>query len=396
MNETLKRVFGEGFRVFFLSAGIFAVLGLAWWEVYLGTESAGGMITALPFTLAPNEWHGHELVFGYGSAALAGFLLTAVPNWTGTAAARWTYISLAAGIWLAGRLAIFWSAALPFWLAAAADLAFLPLLWVRIAALLIHRPKPANSMFLIFLSLFWIANLATWLGWAGTWADGASSGPRAGLLALAGMILVIAGRVGPGFTRNAMHRAGVATERLPRDWPSLAPTMLAAAVLLPVSALVWPGSAVAALLAIAAGAAQLLRQSRWGIGFAARQPILATLHLAAALTGLGLIALGLSRFGPLSEIAALHLLAIGGIAGMTLAMMSRATLGHAGRRLVAPPALVLAYALLPLAALLRWIASEAMGAAYYPAVLAAGALWILAFVLYVVALLPAFLGPRES
>ncbi|MCB1339324.1 MAG: NnrS family protein [Maritimibacter sp.] len=394
MADVLKRVLGEGFRVFFLAAGVFAVVVLGWWELYLSGLYGGGPEVSIPFAMSPHDWHSHELVFGYGGAALGGFLLTAVPNWTGAPGARRVFIGIAAGVWLFGRIATFWSGALPLWLAAMADLAFLPILWSKIAHLLTRRPKPQNVLFLAFLSLLWVADLATWLGWGDLWPNGAATGTRAGLLALAGMILVIAGRVGPGFTRNAMHREGVATDRLPRDWPGFTPLMLAAAVLLPVTALAVPGSILAALVAVVAGGAQLARQSRWGFVFAARQPILATLHLSAATTGLGLMMMGFSRFTLLSEVAALHLLAIGGIGGMTLAMMSRATLGHSGRPLVAPRAVALAYALVPVAAGLRWAASEWMGAVYVPAILVAGGLWIAAFSLYVGALLPALIGPR--
>ncbi|MCB1355026.1 MAG: NnrS family protein, partial [Maritimibacter sp.] len=208
--------------------------------------------------------------------------------------------------------------------------------------------------------------------------------------------LVIGGRVGPAFTRNAMHRDGVPETDLPRDWPGFTPVMIALAALLPVSALVLPETKAAGLVALAAGLGQLIRQSRWGFGYAIRRPILAALHVSAGLVGIGLVLSGLVPFTGLSEVAALHLLAIGGVAGMTLAVMSRATLGHTGRPLVAPRPVAVAYALLPLAALLRWLGSELAGAVYFPAILAAGFLWILAFGLYTGALLPAFLGPRAD
>ncbi len=389
----LKRVLGEAFRVFFLGAGAFAVLAMLWWELYLGVHYTGGFITAIPFTMPPHEWHGHELVFGYGAAALAGFLLTAVPNWTGAGAVRGPLIGTAAGVWLAGRVALWMSGTLPAWLVAVVDLAFLPLLWALVAHMLVRRPKPQNMAFLAFLALFWLANLATHLGWADMWAGGAANGPRAGLLALAGMILVIGGRVTPAFTRNAMLREGAAETDLPRDFPALAPVMLAAAVLLPLTALVLPDTMVAGLVALLAGLAQLVRQARWGARFAIARPILAALHVSVALVGLGLVMLGLSRFTALSEVGALHLLAIGGVGGMTLAMMSRASLGHGGRALVAPVLVAIAYVLLPVAALLRWIGSEISGAVYFPAVLAAGALWIVAFAFYTAALMPVFLDP---
>ncbi len=210
------------------------------------------------------------------------------------------------------------------------------------------------------------------------------------------MILVIGGRVGPAFTRNAMHRDGVPESALPRDHAAFAPLMIGAAILLPVTALFLPDTALAALVAISAGALQLARQMRWGFAFAATRPILAALHVSAALVAVGLILIGLAQFTAMSEVGALHVLAIGGVGGMTLAVMSRATLGHSGRALVAPWPVAIAYALLPLAALLRWVGSEVSGAAYFPAVLGAGALWIIAFALYTGALLPAFLGPRAD
>lgn len=396
MGDIVKRVFGEGFRVFFLAAGLFAVAAMAWWELYLGAPYTGDLVIAIPFAMAPHEWHGHELVFGYGSAALGGFMLTAVPNWTGAQASRHLFIGAAAGVWFAGRLAMWTSGVLPAWLVAGIDLAFLPVLWFKIASLLFKRPKPQNVVFLAFLLLLWLANLATHLGWAGIWDNGDVAGPRAGLMALAGMILVIGGRVAPAFTRNAMHREEVPEEALPRDHPGFTPVMIVAALMLPISTLFLPDSTFSALVLIVAGSAQLLRQVRWGFGFAITRPILAALHVSAGLVAIGLILMGLVPFTGLSEVGAFHLLAIGGVAGMTVAVMSRATLGHSGRALVAPWPVASAYVLIPLAALLRWLASEIPGEFYVEVVLVAGALWIIAYVFYVWALLPAFLGPRAD
>ena len=177
MRGMMKRLFSEGFRVFFLSAGLFAILAMAWWALYLGVHYTGGFVTAIPFAMAPHAWHGHELAFGYGSAAPGGFLLTAVPNWTGAASARHWFIGLAAAVWFAGRVALWVSGSLPAGLVTAVDLAFLPILWVKIAGLLLRRPKPQNVVFLVFLSLSWLANLATHLGWAGLWDGGEIVGP---------------------------------------------------------------------------------------------------------------------------------------------------------------------------------------------------------------------------
>ncbi len=390
----LSRLFSEGYRVFFLAAGLSAVAVVLVWEFYLGVHATGGMMTGLPFAMAPHLWHAHELVFGYGAAALTGFLFTAVPSWTGRPPVGRAVIVLAAALWLAGRLAVWMSGALPGWLVAVLDLAHVPVVLAVVAAMLWHRPKAKNVVFPVLLALFWLANLATHLGWAGLWDNGEIIGLRGGMMALAGMILVI-GRVTPAFTRNAMMREASRAPR-PRDWARAGPVMIGFAALLPVAALAAPDSGGTAALMIAAGGAQLVRQSRWGWRFAATRPILASLHLSVVMLALGLILTGLSRFTGLSEVAGLHVLGIGGIGGMTLAVMSRATLGHSGMPLVAPGAIALAYGALPLAALMRWIASEVGGSAYFPASLAAGALWIGAFTAFTASLWPAFWGSGEG
>ena len=150
----------------------------------------------------------------------------------------------------------------------------------------------------------------------------------------------------------------------------------------------WPGVA-----ALVAGAAALARVALWQGFWTRRQPILWTMHLSYALNALGLIALGLSAFGIGTEIAALHVLGLGGVGGMTLAIMSRASLGHAGRPLVAPRGVAVAYALMPLALLARWIASVLPGL-YYPGVLVAGGLWVAAFLLYLASLWQVWWRPR--
>jgi uncharacterized protein involved in response to NO len=152
---------------------------------------------------------------------------------------------------------------------------------------------------------------------------------------------------------------------------------------------------LAALMGLA-GAIQIARVSGWRSGFAARQPILWSLHLSFALIGLGYAMTGLALLGLGSEVAALHVTAIGGVAGMTLAVMSRAALGHSGRPLQAPALVAAAYVLVPLAAVLRWIGSEFGGSLYFPTVVGAGLLWTLAFVFFAIGLWPAFWGPRVS
>ncbi|MFZ1348924.1 MAG: NnrS family protein, partial [Tabrizicola sp.] len=338
----LKRLFGNGFRVFFLAAGLFAFVSMGIWEGYQILQALGGMLD-LPTAAPPHLWHAHEMIFGYGSAALAGFLLTAVPSWTGAKSAPHRFIAVVAGLWLAGRLAVFTSGHLPPALVAVLDLAFVPVLAANLLSQLIKRPKPQQMIILAILTAYWIGNLMVHLEWVGLTADTAWAGLRAGLLTLGAMIMVLGGRVTPGFTKNAMVQSGREIG-LPWNPMPLAALAIAAALTQPLGYLLGAPELWLAPFALVAGTAGLVRVALWRGLWTRGKPILWTLHLSYALNALGFLTLGLAQLGLTSDLAALHLLGIGGVGGMTLAIMSRATLGHTGRALVAPRPVALAYA----------------------------------------------------
>lgn len=391
MTKMMHRLTGEGFRIFFLAGAAFAMLAMIVWTLWLAVHAAG-LLMDLPPAMAPHHWHGHEMIFGFGAAAAAGFFLTAVPNWTGTPAARRAFIAAAAAVWLAGRVAVWLSGSLPAGLVAALDLALLPFLGAKIASQLIRRPKPQNMIFLLVLTLIWAGNLLVHLDWMGLGAGDATGGLRLGLMGLCAMIAVLGGRITPAFTRNALIRLGV-EQRLPRSHAWLDGLGSGAAIALPAVLLLRLPDSVTGAVALVAGAAALARLSGWRGWALGRDALVWVLHLSYAMLGLGWLAWGAAQLGLGSEIAALHLLAIGAVGGMTLAVMSRASLGHTGRALVAPPAMVWAYAMVPLAAGLRWIGSVWF-AAYYPAVIGAGLLWCLAFALFLVSFAPVLTAPR--
>lgn len=395
MRQTLHRLFGEGFRIFFLAAGVFGLLAALYWEIWLGMEAFGGTGLSYSFAPPPHLWHAHEMIFGYAGAALGGFFLTAVPNWTGAKAARHAFIALVAGFWLAGRVAIWMSGSLPPLIVAAVDLAFLPVLTAKILTQLLRRPKPQNMMFLGLLTLIWLSNTAVHAEWSGLGGPGAETGLRAGLLGICAMIAVLGGRVTPAFTRNAMIRAGRETD-LPASRKPVEILGIASAIALPVSVLVTAPEPLIASLALGTGAAQLIRLAGWRTGWTLGQPILWSLHLAFGMLGAGYLLLGAALMGIGSEVAALHVLGIGTVGGMTVAVMSRAILGHSGRALIAPRPVALAFGLIAGAALLRWVGSSAQIDLYLAAMLTAGALWIAAMALFILSLLPAILGPRVS
>jgi len=387
-------VLTEGFRFYFLSAGIFSVFAMLAWVVWLGVHAAGGAFVSTPMRMAPHLWHAHEMVFGYAAAVMAGFFITAVPNWTGSREAGARFVTLSGAVWLLGRLAVWLSASLDPLLVAAVDLAFVPILSSAIFTRLTQKSQLRNTVFLLLLSALFTGNLLMHLDWIG-WTDGgAETGVRLGIFTSAAMIAIIGGRVIPAFTRNALNRGGyTGSSPQSRAWLDRAGILLsllaALGCLLPVPEPVFGG------LCIAAGAANLLRLAGWK-GWAVRgSPILLILHLAFLLLAAGYLVYGCSLIsGVVGETSALHLIAVGAIGSMTLAMMTRASLGHAGRPLKVSRPTVLAYFAVVAAALVRTFGTRFFD--YFEVMLVSGALWILAFSLFVGVYLPILTRPRAA
>jgi uncharacterized protein involved in response to NO len=386
----MQTLLNEGLRIFFFAAALYAVFAMGIWEGWLGMQAATGQVPAMPFAPPPVLWHAHEMIFGYACAVLGGFFLTAVPSWTGEKSAR-----LLASLWLAGRLAVWWSGGLDPVLVAALDLAFLPLLGGKIALQLARRPKPQNVMLLGMVAMIWTGNLMVHLDWTGVWPGGAASGLRLGLLTIAATIAIIGGRVIPAFTRNAMRQAGRETG-LPQSRAKAEMAGIVFAILLPLFVAAGAQDHLIAAIALMAGAAQAVRLAGWRGGWTLGQPILWSLHLAFAMLTLGYLALAAAMAGWVSEVGALHVLGIGAVGGMTLAMMSRASLGHTGRPLVVTRPIAWAYGLIGLAALVRFVGAEAAPGWYDWAVLVSGALWLLAFTLFTAVFWPILTRPRQN
>lgn len=286
---------------------------------------------------------------------------------------------------------MWFSTALAPWLVAVIDLMFVPILAAKIASQLIKRPKPQNMVFLLLLSCIWIANLMTHLEWMGVSDTTLDTGLRAGLVTLCAMIAILGGRVTPAFTRNAMKRASAPESSWPVSVALLDKASMITALVLPISVLALGPGPVAGGVALILGGLQVLRLSRWRSGWALRQPILIALHIGMGMLALGLLLWGASLLGFGSEIGALHVLGIGCVGGMTLAIMSRAALGHSGRDLVAPFPVTIAYGAMALAAILRWVGSG-LGDHYLTVMLLADGFWICALTLYLFAMWPALAG----
>lgn len=390
--KPLWNLFGAGYRVFFLAAGLFGTFAMLVWELHLAEAMLGSAAFGNGITLPP-LWHGHEMVFGYGVAALGGYLLMAPPPFV--RGAPQGFLALAFALWLLGRVALWFSPLLPPVLVAVADLAFLLLLAAAIVAREIRRPKGQNRVFLAVIAAIWVGNLLVHLEWNGV-AMTALGGLRLGILSLCALIAVLGGRLTPGFTRNAMKRAGADARLWPRSpaWIERPALLLVAA--LPVAQLLFLPDPVLGALAVAAGAAHLRLSWFWRPLSSRHEPILWALHMGVTMLGAGLVLWGLSLFGPGDEIAALHVLGIGAIGGMTLAVMSRTILGHAGREQIAPAPVAIAYGLVAAAAILRWVAMFLPPAGQWGAMLLSGACWTAAFALFTVSLGPVLVAVRPE
>jgi len=365
----------NGFRAFFLGAGLWAVAAVAIWPMlFSGT-------VAIPTALTPVAWHVHEMLFGYGAAVIAGFLLTAIPNWTGRLpVAGWPLAALAA-LWLAGRIAVFLSAWTGWVAAAVIDTAFLAVFATVAAGEVAAGRNARNFKVVALVALLALGNAAFHVEAALT-GDAAIAG-RAGIGVIVFLILLIGGRVVPSFTHNWLARVDHPCRPVPFGRADAAVMVLSAGALIPWIAGI--GSPVTGGLLLLAGAANLWRLSRWR-GWATRPDrLVLVLHAAFLLTAAGFLAAGAHVLAPdlIAAAAAIHIWAIGGIGMMTLAMMTRATLGHTGRALAAGPATQAIY-LGTAAAMLARVAVEFWPAAAMPLIHAAALAWTMAFVGFVI------------
>ena len=371
-----------GFRPFFLGAGLWAALIMVIWVLML----SGALI--LPTAFDAVSWHAHAFLFGYLSAIIAGFLLTAVPNWTGRLPiVGWSLGGLFA-LWVIGRVAVSVSLFLPPVLVAIADLAMPVALGLVLTREIVAGKNWRNLVVLAMLVVFTCASaLFHWEAAQGLYpAQG--YGVRLGLGAGVMMIAVIGGRIVPSFTRNWLVKQGAS--KLPtapmQRFDKIALLGLLAALL---GWVAMPDTMITALLLAVAGGLHLVRLTRWGGAQTGAEPLVVILHIAYLFVPLGALALaaeiaipGLAGLG-----AVQHLWMSGGIGLMTVAVMTRATLGHTGRTLRAGAGTVVIYAGVLLATLLR------VAAGLWPLFAtelywAAGAAWLIGFAGFVV-----FYGP---
>lgn len=380
--------FAAGFRPFFLFAAIQAVVMLPLWLL------AFSGVLPLGANWNPVVWHSHAMVFGFGGAAVGGFLLTAVPSWTNTHHVSGKPLMALFALWLAGRVAVALAGVLPAPLVAAIDLGYLPLLAFMLAKPLIQAGKARNIVFLPILTLFWLAGLAAHVE-ALTGREVGLKGVTFGIFLLLVMIAIVGGRIIPSFTQNWLRMQGRPVEIKAVGWIETAGAGGSVA-LAGLAQVFLPSSPLAGVLLLAAAGLHGYRLSQWHGLKTVSNPILVILHVGYAWMVVGFALLGLSAFiAPLPASAALHALTAGAVATMILAVMSRAALGHAGHPLVVSKATVAAYGLVSLGALLR-VAAPLIPDGMMVLTMVGGSLWTLGWVLYVVVYFPICTRPRAD
>ncbi len=361
------------FRPMFLAAGSWAIVAIAvWLAMFLG-------YIQVPTRFDPLAWHIHEMLFGFVMAAVAGFLLTAIPNWTGRLPVRGSGLALLAGLWLLGRIACLISADLPAWLAIAADLSFPVTLLAVAAREIIVRRNWRNLPMTAPLLVFVVADLLMHLESIGL-AVPSGLGWRLGMAAPLLLISVVGGRIIPSFTRNWLAKRKGA--RLPAAHGIVDKAAIAS---LGAGLLLWavlPDFLWSGVILMIAAIVNAWRLARWAGLSTWAEPLLFILHVGYAWLAIGTALLGLSILGAGVPIAsAIHALTAGAVATMILAVMPRVTLGHTGRDLTANRATIAIFLLINTAAITRVCASwhpEAM----MTFLAISGVCWIAAFGLF--------------
>ncbi len=382
-------LFELGFRPFFLLAGLYAVAPMLTWLLEYGwgialTTRWGGMF-----------FHGHEMVFGFTSAAIAGFLLTAVPNWTGLAAVQGKRLIGLLVLWLLGRVGMLGSAYFPPLLVASLDLAFLPALLVVLTRSLYRARQLRNAFVPLVLTALFAANLCSHVGASRSDAELTRFGLHLGAYLAVLLILIIGARIVPLFTANALGRAGVEASIRSPAWAKA--TVMGLAITAFALDLASAPSWLVASFSATAGVAIAWRLFGWHGLRARRWPIVWVLHIGYGFVALGFFSLAASRWlGLLPWSAAFHVFTSGAIGTMVLAMMSRVALGHTGRPLEVTPLVVIAYVLVIVGALIRSFVLLLGPALLQTGVVLGGALWATGYALFVLTYAPILFEPRAE
>jgi uncharacterized protein involved in response to NO len=375
-------LFNLGFRPFFLASGLFALLAIALWvPIFVGWLSLNSYYGQI-------GWHSHEMIFGYTTAVVAGFLLTAVRNWTAMDTPQgWTLAALSL-VWSLGRILPFFASALPAELIALVDLSFLPALAIGIGVPLVRCGEWRNLFFLPLIALLWVANLLVHLAILGFVPNLAHQAVLLGLDLIVLLIVIMGGRVIPFFTERALERVPI------KRWTAVEWLAIISVIAFTIAEFFFIDPRVASMLAGVAAIANGIRLCGWYTHRIWRIPLLWVLHLGYGWIVAGFLLKAGSAWGVVPPQFTLHAFSVGSIGVLTIGMMARVSLGHTARPLKVGPGMAFAFGAVNLAAVTRGLLPILYPQWFLQLVIVSGVLWFVAFAIFVVVYAPILMRPR--
>ncbi|WP_199456546.1 MULTISPECIES: NnrS family protein [unclassified Marinobacter] len=377
---SVSQLFSYPFRIFFLSMTVLTLVAIPVWVL----EVTG--VLQLPLAMPALFWHQHEMLFGFLSAAIAGFLLTAVCVWTQTERTHGLPLALLWGVWLAGRLLLALGGNLPDWMVQGVNLAFLPLVMIDAGWRVWHARQKRQAMIMVVLGLLWLMQIGFVTRLDMSFSYGAL------IMALA-LISIIGGRITPAFTAGWLRQRGGNAEAV-KMIPGLDMAALFSMILL-MASLVTGWKTLAAVIAVVAAALMLVRLYNWKGWLARSEPLLWILHLSILWVPVALLLLAGSLVAGWPSNAWSHAAGAGAVGCLILGVIARVSLGHTGRPLKLPKGMVLAFVAIQLAAVIRVLTALSI-IPWHPGIGTSTLLWMIAYGLFLVRYAGVLARPRAD
>jgi len=379
-SASVGQLFSYPFRIFFLSMTVLALAAIPLWVMQVN-----GVIS-LPLAMPGLFWHQHEMLFGFLSAAIAGFLLTAVCVWTQTERTHGFRLVLLWGAWLAGRLLLATGAELPYWLVQGVNLAFLPLVMVDAGWRIWHARQKRQLMIMVVLGLLWLMQIGFVTRLDMAFSYGA-------LIMAMALISIIGGRITPAFSTGWLRQRGLDSTAV-KTVPALDMATVFSLNLL-MASLVTGWQTVTGVLALLSGVLMLVRLAGWKGWLVRQEPLLWILHLSILWVPVSLFLLAGTLFAGWPSNAWSHAAGTGAVACLILGVIARVALGHSGRPLVLPKGMVLAFVAIHLAALIRVLTAFEI-IPWHPGIGSSTLLWLFAFGMFLYRYTGILASPRPD
>jgi uncharacterized protein involved in response to NO len=379
-SASVSQLFSYPFRIFFLSMTVLALAAIPLWVMQVN-----GVIS-LPLAMPGLFWHQHEMLFGFLSAAIAGFLLTAVCVWTQTERTHGFRLVLLWGVWLAGRLLLATGAELPYWLVQGVNLAFLPLVMVDAGWRIWHARQKRQLMIMVVLGLLWLMQIGFVTRLEMAFSYGA-------LIMAMALISIIGGRITPAFSTGWLRQRGLDSTAV-KTVPALDMATVFSLILL-MASLVTGWQTVTGVLALLSGVLMLVRLAGWKGWLVRQEPLLWILHLSILWVPVSLFLLAGTLFAGWPSNAWSHAAGTGAVACLILGVIARVALGHSGRPLVLPKGMVLAFVAIHLAALIRVLTAFEI-IPWHPGIGSSTLLWLFAFGMFLYRYTGILASPRPD